>query len=122
MHRRQAAGVSADHGLHHIERFPAADFAHDDAVRPHPQRRLEQLPNRQLSAPCRIFLLRLEIQRVRLGELQLRTVFNDHQAFHGRDAGRNRIQKRGLARPGAPGNQNVFTKFDADAQKLRRRT
>ena len=37
MDRRQAAVVAGVHRLEHVQRFFAADFADDDAVRPHTQ-------------------------------------------------------------------------------------
>jgi hypothetical protein len=72
--------VSGDHRLHQFERL-----AYDDPVRPHPQRVDEQVMRRRFSLAVFVGQLRFEIDRMGLGQLQLRAVLDHEDPLGGRD-------------------------------------
>jgi len=96
----QRAVVAGVHGLQHVQRFLAADLAHDDPVRPHTEAVDQQLalPNSAIS--FEVGRARFQTDDVRLLQLQFGSVFDGHDALLAVDEGRKRIEQRGLTGAG----------------------
>jgi hypothetical protein len=58
--------VARGHRLNQVERLAAAALADDDAVRAHPERRMEELAYGDAAVPVLVRLRRLEGEDVRL--------------------------------------------------------
>ncbi len=105
--RGERSVVAGVHGLQHVERFLAADFAHHDAVRAH-----TQAVDQQLALPDRAMAFQvgrpgLQARHVRLLQLQFGRVFNGDDALFGRDEGRQSVQQRGLSGAGSARDDDV---------------
>ena len=81
--RGQRSVVTRVHGLQHVQRFLAADFADHDAVGTHTQAVDQQfaLPDRAVAFD--IGRTRFEARHVRLLQLQFGRVFDGDDAFFG---------------------------------------
>jgi len=72
------AGV---HRLEHVERLAGANLTHDDAVRPHAQRVLDQITLAHLAAPFDVGRARFEPGDVRLLQLQFGRILDRDDPF-----------------------------------------
>lgn len=107
MHRRQRALVTGIHRLQHVERFGAAHFAENDAVRAHAQRIAYQRALCDLALALDIGRARLEAQHMLLTQLQLgRVLDRDDALVGGNEAGQN-IEQRRLAAAGTARDQHI---------------
>jgi len=66
----------------HVERFGAANFADDDASRPHPQRVADQVPNANFA--CTFDVLAAHLERDAVGQLTIQEQLG--YFLHGDDA------------------------------------
>src|SRR5450759_5106010 len=85
------------HGLQHVERLTATTLTDDDAVRAHTQTALDQLADRHGALAFDVRRARLELDPVRLLELELRGVLTRDQSLRLGDEGREDVQQRRLA-------------------------
>ena len=83
MNRGHRAIVPGVHRLHHVERFRPADFADDDAVRPHPQRVAQEIALADLAVALEIGGPRLQRDDVRLLQLEFGSVLDGDDALAG---------------------------------------
>src|SRR5262249_48595840 len=83
----QGAGVAGQHRLDQVQRLAAADLADDDAVGPHAQRVHEQVADGDLAVAVGPRRLGLEVDGVRLVELELGRVLDDDDALVVGDGG-----------------------------------
>ena len=99
--RRQRAFVARVHGLQHVERFAAADFAEDDAVGPHAKGVAHQVALRDFAGAFDVWRPRFELDDVLPLQQQFGRVFDRHQPLVGRDEVREGIEQRRFAAAGA---------------------
>jgi hypothetical protein len=86
------AGV---HRLKHVQRFSTTNLANDDPVGPHPQRVAYEVANGDLSATFDVGRSCLERGDVRLGQTELRGIFDrDQPLIVGDRTGRNPEHRR----------------------------
>ena len=109
------------HRLQHVERLGAADLTHQDAVGSHSQAVAQQLPDGQLALALDVGGTVLERDHVRVIDLQLGRVLDGDHALVVRDEARDDVEARGLAGPGAAGDQDVHSTQDGSLQELRHR-
>ena len=69
------------HGLQHVERLAASDFAEDDAVRAHAQAVLHQLALGDLALAFHVRRARLEADHVLLPQLEFGRVLDRDDAL-----------------------------------------
>src|SRR5438270_10631627 len=98
--------------LEQVEGFGATDLADQDPVRAMPERRAQQIGDRdgrqrRLLAERRLRASRLESDEVRLLDHDLGRLFDQYDAIVVRDRGGQRVQQRRLSRASATGNQDV---------------
>ena len=118
MNGRQTSGVTADHGLDHVQSLTTADFADDDPVGPHSERGAKQIPNRHTAPAITVSLLSFQVQRMLLSELQLRAVFDHDNPLILGHGGRHGIQHGRLTGSRSTGNDDVLLKTNTKLQKL----
>ena len=120
VHGGQAPRVPGQHRLDHVERLAPPHLAHHNAVGPHPQRGPKQIADRQRPAAPGIGLLRFEVERVRLPQLQFGTVFDDHDPLFFRNRRRQGVEQRRLPRAGSARDHHVLVQSHAKFQELPR--
>ncbi len=117
MDSAERALVAGVHRLQHVESLPAAAFADDDAVRPHPECVLDKLLRRDLPASLDARGFRLEAHDVRLLQPKLGRVFDRDDPLALRNEGRERIELRRLSRPRAAGDDDVPPDSDTGGEE-----
>ena len=100
------------HGLQHVQRFLAADFADHDAVGPHTQAVDQQLALAHRALAFEVGRAGFEARHVRLLQLQFGRVFDGDDALLGVDEGRQRVEQRGLTGAGSAGDDDVQLGLD----------
>ena len=115
-HRSVMAGV---HGLQQVERFRSADFADDDAFRPHTQAVADQFAHGDLAFALDIGRAGFQTHHMRLLQLKFGGVFAGDDAFVVVDVVGQAVQQRGLAGAGAAGDQHVGAAAPDDLQDIR---
>ena len=111
--RGERAVVTRVHGLQHVERFLAADFADDDAVGPH-----TQAVDQQLALPHRAVAFEVggpgfQTRHVRLLQLQFGRVFDGDDALLARDEAGERVEQGGFAGAGSARDDDVQARLHA---------
>ncbi len=96
----QSSTMSGIHCVQESPRFRPAHFAHDDAVWPVSKHCFEQVIEGDLAA-MRI-RLGLGGDKVRLADMQLRSILDNKDAFVLRDSVGQDVQDRRFSRPGSP--------------------
>ncbi len=112
------AVVTGVHRLQHVQGLAAADFSHDDPVRPHPQGVDDQIAGRNQSAAFDIRRPGLHPHHVLLIQDQFRRVFDGHDPLAIRDGLGKGAEQRGLSRAGAAGNQQVLSAANDGIQQI----
>jgi len=111
------AGV---HGLQHVQGFAAAHLPDDDPVRPHPQRRPDQVPDRYFSPSLRVGVAGLQRYEVRHGhDLQLGRILDRDHALVPRDKLGQSVQEGRFPRTRAAADKNVVLAGNQLLQKQR---
>ena len=116
-HRTVVTGVE---GLEHVERFHTADFADDDPIGPHAQRRPHERSHPHTAGALGVRWPRFEPDDVRLREPELGGLLDRDDAFGGWDRAGERVQQGGLACARASGDQQVPSRHDRPAEERRR--
>ena len=111
------AGV---HGLQQVERLGSADFADDDAFRPHTQAVAHQIAHGDLAFAFEVGRPRFQAHHVRLLQLQFGGVFAGDDALVVVDELGQTVEQRGLAGTGAAGHQRVDAAAADDLRGSRR--
>ena len=102
---RHVAGV---HRLQHVDRLPAAHFTHDDPVGAHPQRRADQVPDRDGAQPVKAALPRLHPHQIlHVADLQLGVVLDRDDPLVLRHELGERVQERRLARSCSTAHEDI---------------
>ena len=86
---------------------PPAHLADHDPVRSHAQRVAKQVANRHLAAPLDARRAALQAHDVGLAQAKLGRVLDRDHALLGADVGRQRVEQRRLAGPGATRDQDA---------------
>ena len=81
MQRAHRAVVAGVHGLQQVESFGSANFADDDALRPHTQAVTHEIAHRDLPFAFEIWWPRFQSHHMRLLQLQFRGVFAGNDAL-----------------------------------------
>ena len=115
-HRAVVAGV---HRLQQVECLGSADFADDDALRPHTQAVLDQIAHGDLAFAFDVGRPRFQADHVRLLELQFGGVLAGDDALVLVDELGETVQQRGLAGAGAAGDERVDPAAAHDAEDFR---
>src|SRR5690242_510350 len=115
--RRHRAIVAGVHGLEHVQRLAATTLTDDDAVGAHTEAALDQLTDGHRALALDVGRTRLELDPVRLLQLQLGGVFAGDEALVLGDERREDVQQRRLAGAGATRDQDVQARADAGAQE-----
>ncbi len=105
------------HRLEHVERFAAADLAHDDPIRPHAKRVPHEFTHRDLAAPLDVGGARLERDHVWLGETQLGGVLDRDEAFVVGDEPAQHAEERRLAAAGPAADDQVDPPTDGGLEE-----
>ncbi len=121
MNRRQAAVVAGVHGLEHVERFFAADFADDDTVRAHTESVDDEVPLPDSAAAFNVGWTRFKPHDVPLTKHQFRCVFNGDDPFLVRDEAGQDIQQCRLAGASAARDKDVEAAGDGCPQEVQHR-
>ena len=109
------AGV---HRLYHVQGLTAADFAEDDAIRPHAQCVTHQIALGHRPDAFDIGRPGFQAQNVFLLKFQLRRIFDGDDTLGYRDVIRQTIEQRGFAGTGAAGDQDIQARLNARFQNL----
>src|SRR5207247_9402214 len=99
--RAHGSVVAGVHRLEHVEGLAAANFAHDDPVRPHAQRVAHQVTDHDLASPLDVGRFRFETDHVHLSQAELGCVLAGDDALVAWDETRQYIEQRRLAGAGA---------------------
>src|ERR1700682_5667634 len=110
------AGV---HGLQQVERLRSADFADDDAFRPHAEAVTDQFAHRDLTFTLDVGWTGFQADHMRLLQLKFRGVFAGDDAFVVLDELGEAVEQRGLAGAGTARDQYVAADAADDLQNLR---
>ena len=104
-----------------IRRLRTSHFSHDNSVRPHTQRRPDQIPDRDLPALLHGRIPGLQTNQVgNPPELKLRVILDGDNPLSLRNAPGECIQKRGLSGGCPPADQNRISGLHKVSQKFRR--
>nr|CAI0341086.1 hypothetical protein SHINE37_60054 [Rhizobiaceae bacterium] len=115
--RGQRARMSGVNGLEEGKRLFAAKLAEHHPIRPHPERRFQQLLWRHLRPP--LVTLRCEQGNgVRRRRSQLARVLDRHDALLARNLLQKRVEEGGLAGRGAPGHGDRNPRTHGGPEKL----
>ena len=109
----ERAVVTGIHGLKHVQRFFAADFADDDAVGPHTEGVDDQIANLDGAVAFDVGGPRFHARHVRLAQPQFGGVFDGDDALVFRNVARKHVQQRGLTGAGAAGDHDVQARAHA---------
>ena len=109
------------HRLQHVERLAAPAFTHDDAIGPHAQRILDQIPDGDGPAPLGIGGPRFQRHQVRMHQLQLGRILDRDQPLTHRNQVRQHVQQCGLARACAARDDDALVLLHTDAQEFHHR-
>ena len=116
------SGMAGVERLQQVKGLAAAHLAQENPIRPHPQRRLEQVANRD-GRHARLLAPGFQAHEVALVDLKLGGVLDNDDALLGRNKGGQRIQQGRLAGAGATRDQEVLSVSTArrrTCQQLRR--
>ncbi len=122
MDGRQRPVVTSVHRLQHVERFFASHLADHDAVGTHTKGVDEQLPLPDRALAFDVWRPRLEPGDVLLVQLQLGRILDGDDALAFGDEPRQHVEQRRLACAGAPADERVQPRADADLEELEHRT
>jgi hypothetical protein len=111
--------VTRGHGLNQLQRLATANFPDHDAIRPHAQRGLEQVPDGDLALAAGVCRPPLELHHVRLLQLQLARIFDHHHAIALRDERGQTVEQARLARARAAGDDDVLLGRHERREQLR---
>src|SRR6478752_230326 len=103
-HRAVVAGV---HGLEHVQGLTGTALSDDDPVRTHAQGVAHELADRDGALALDVRGPGFQRHDVLLAELQLGRVLDRHDPLVVRDEGGEDVERRGLARAGAAGHEDV---------------
>src|SRR3546814_10959138 len=98
--------VARVHRLQHVERFSGAHLAHDDAIRPHAKRVLDEVALSDLAPALDIGRPGFEPRHMPLLQLKLGRILNGDDPLAVVDIGGKRVQQGRLARTRAAGEQD----------------
>ncbi len=117
----EGAVVTGVHGLEHVQGLRPTDLAHHDAVRPHPQGGLDQVPDGDGPRPIRPSVPGLQAdQVVDAADLELRGVLDgDDSLIPGDEVGKS-VEEGGLTASRAAADEDVIPGPDEQLQHLRR--
>jgi hypothetical protein len=107
VHGGHGALVAGVHGLEHVEGLGGTTLTHDDAVGPHPQRVLDQIPDGDLAPALGVCGPGLQVDHVRLLQLELGGVLDGDDPLPVGDEAGQHVEVGRLAGAGAAGDQDV---------------
>src|SRR5690606_27010542 len=119
MDRAHRTVMARIHGLQEIEHFRPAHFADNDAFGTHAQAVLYQIAHGDFAFAFQIGRAGFQTYHMRLLQLQFCRVFAGDDAFVRVDIACQAVQKRGLARAGAPRNNDIAAHPADDLQEFR---
>ena len=112
--RAVMAGV---HGLQHVQRFAAADFADDNPVRTHTEGVLHQIPDGDLPFSFNVRRPSFQCHHVGLLQTKFCRIFDGHDTFIVGNERRNDIQGGGFTGTGTAGNHDIQLRLHAGPQE-----
>src|SRR5205085_11921193 len=105
--RAHRSVVTSVHRLQHVERLRAPTLTDDDAIGSHTQAVAHKVANRDRAAALDVLRLRLEADDVYLAKATLGRILARDEALGGGNESRQNVEKRGLARACAAGDDDV---------------
>ena len=114
----EGAVVAGIHGLQHVQRFTATDFADDDAVRSHTEGILHQVADGDGAFAFDVRRARFQGHHVGLLKTKFSGVFDGDDTFIAGDEGGKHIQGRGLTGAGTAADEDIELRLDAGFYKF----
>ena len=118
VNRGHRAFVTGVHGLQHVKRFFAADFAHDDAVWTHTQAVDQQLPLLDGALAFDVRRTGFQADNVLLRQAEFGRVLNGDQALVVGNVLRKNIQQSCFTGAGAAGDDDADARLYSRGQQL----
>ncbi len=115
---RQRAVLAGRHRLEHVEGLARTTLADDDPVGSHVQAVAQQVADGDLAHALEVRRAGLELDDVRLVELQLGGILDRDDPLVLGDERRQHVEGRRLARSGPAGDEDVEPRLDAGPQEL----
>ena len=115
---RERPVLAGRHRLEHVQRLARATLPDDDPVGPHVEGIAEQVADGDLALTLDVRRPGLELDHVRLAQLELGGVLDRDDPLVLGDERRQDVEGGGLARAGAARYEDVESRLDAGAQEL----